>query len=116
MGVFSKPKPAAMCKCKLCRAEVAPSMFTAELEICMACTVVLNSHVQNFLIPHIDSIQKLANEANDPDAKIVYLRTLLDALYTYKVKYYDNDVDVLTTSVEDLIDHVIDCISYAREE
>lgn len=39
---------------------------------------------------------------------------MLDILYEYKVKYYDNDVDVLEQNIEGLIDSVVDCISEAK--
>lgn len=44
----------------------------------------------------------------------MYLKLMLDILYEYKVKYYDNDVDVLEQNIEGLIDSVVDCISEAK--
>lgn len=112
MALFSK-KAEELHECKLCGAKVAASNFVTDYEICNSCALLLDVEVQQ-LAKNISFLQEQANAAETPEKKISYLRLMLDNLYEYKVKYYDNEVDVLNQDVEELISEVVDCISFAR--
>lgn len=62
----------------------------------------------------LPELQKKANASQNADDRILYLRMILDFLYEYKIKYFDNEVDLIKQDINDLIDDVIDCISQAR--
>ncbi|QEY33841.1 hypothetical protein FL966_01600 [Caproiciproducens galactitolivorans] len=100
-------------ECKICGREVPHSRYMEEIGICDACGIILNCKVES-IQEEIGKCQNAANAASSPDERIKYLKLMLDILYEYKVKYYDNDVDVLEQNVEDLIDTVVDCISEAK--
>ena len=100
-------------ECKLCGREVADDLFIDEYEICYFCSSELSALVE--LMPgKLAEYQEAANNSSDPDEKVKYLSLMLNLLYEYKIKYYDNDVDVIEQNVDDLIGQVIDVISYAR--
>lgn len=99
--------------CKLCDHEVQDSFFSDEYGICLSCAVILEGKIKS-MQQAIPDYQKKANAADNPGDKILYLKLMLDMLYEYKIRYYDNDVDALEQDVEDLIDEVVDCIADAR--
>lgn len=102
-----------MSECKLCEREVPENIFDEHYEICHICLSKLNAKLE-MLKKVISEEQNSANSATTPAERILHLKIMLDYLYEYKVLYYDNGVDILTTNVEDMIDEVIDCISEAK--
>ena len=99
--------------CKICNNEFSDASFNREYEICLPCSMILESKVKA-MQDAISQYQEKANATSDPDKKILCFKCMLDYLYEYKVCYYDNEVDVLEQDVDDLIDSVIDCIADAR--
>ena len=102
-----------MNECKLCRREVTDELFVKDYGICYFCGSELNSLI-SILPEKISEYQASANASTDPNERIKYLSLMLDLLYEYKVKYVDNDVDVIEQDIDELIYSVIDAISYAR--
>ena len=102
-----------MYTCKLCDTSVPKDRFLQNFGICLGCANVLEAKVE-FLEEKIPELLDTANSSTDPDIKILYLKTVLGFLYDYKINYYDKDVDILTEDVEDMIDTIIEGISYAR--
>ncbi len=99
--------------CKICDRDVKSDFFNTDYGICLSCATILESKVKS-LQEVLPSYQEKANSADNANDKILYLKLMLDELYEYKIRYYDNDVDVLEQDIEDLIDTVIDCIADAR--
>lgn len=102
-----------MNECKLCGREVPDYLFMPEYELCYDCNSELAALV-GIMPEKIAEYQAAANAATEPEEKITNLTHMLDLLYTYKVKYRDNDVDVIEQDVDDLISSVINVISHAR--
>ena len=102
-----------MYTCKLCDTNVSKDRFLKNFGICLGCANVLEAKVE-FLEEKIPELLDTANSSTDPDIKILYLKTVLGFLYDYKINYYDKDVDILTEDVKDMIDTIIEGISYAR--
>lgn len=99
--------------CKLCDREVPDNRFVADYGICDACALILDSKIKT-MQQAIPEYQEKANSTKEPSEKILYLHSILDLLYEYKVLYADNDVNVIKQDVDDLIDQIIDCISKVR--
>lgn len=102
-----------MNECKLCHQHVADALFMDDFGICFSCGSLMETKVK-FFEEKIPDLLSRANAESNPEIKIMYLKLVLDFLYDYKINYYDNDVDVLTENIEDMIDTIIDGISYAR--
>ena len=99
--------------CKICNNEFSDASFNREYAICLSCGMILESKVK-VMQDAISQLQEDANATDNPSTKIMFLKMMLDYLYEYKIRYYDNEVDVLEQDVEVLIDNVIDCIADAR--
>lgn len=100
--------------CKLCGLPLSSGNFSNDIGLCDGCLINTNSFLKNYFNPSMDKYQALADKEIDPDDKVSYLRDLLDVLYAYKVKYYDNDVDFIDQDIDDLIDSIVDSISKVR--
>ena len=111
MSLFNKNQPSY--ECKLCYNSFSSDHYVFEYNICVGCFSIMQSKVST-LLEFLPELQEKANNAIDADEKIVYLKSMLELLYEYKILYFDNDVDVIEQNVSDLIDEVIDCISEAR--
>jgi len=111
MGLFSRNASEDVILCKLCDKKAVTDM--TDYGICNGCALVLDVDVKT-LKEQTETLSAKANAATDSGEKIIYLKALLDMLYQYKIKYYDNGVDVLGQDIEEMIDEVIDCISEAK--
>lgn len=102
-----------MYTCKICDKDYSSEHFLKNHGVCVLCASSLEAKTK-VLEELIPEILGKANNATDPDSKIMYLKTILDFLYEYKVSYYDKGVNILTEDIEDMIDTIIEGISYAR--
>lgn len=112
MGFF-KSSPPPTFECKLCNRHFSADSFCKDLGICKICLQILDIDFKHFQ-EGIAREQAAANSSKDPESRILHLRNMLDYIYEFKIKYYDNDVDILSQDIYDLINEVVDCISYAR--
>ena len=99
--------------CKLCRKDIQSDFFNSDTGLCDACQIIAFSNVKT-IMSTLPELQKKANSSKNADDRILYLRAILDLLYEYKIKYSDNEVDLIKQDIDDLIDDVVDCISQAR--
>ena len=112
MGFFSKSRDTSTEKCALCDRELRTSEEKV-VGLSVAHALILDSDL-TLAKNVIDEYQPKANAEQDPDKKILYLKTILDQLYKIQVKYYENGIKPLKDDIDDLIDQIIYCISTAR--
>ncbi|MBP1737089.1 MAG: hypothetical protein H6Q60_970 [Oscillospiraceae bacterium] len=103
-----------VCDCKLCGVPLSSDNFSNDLGLCDGCLIQTKSFLKNYYLPGVEKYRKLAEEETNIEDQISYLRDLLDVLYTYKVRYYDQEIDFLDQDIDDLIDDLVDQISRAR--
>lgn len=112
MGLFST----RTFECQLCGKNVNKEYFDDTYKLCYYCLMKMNNDIER-LQRSIAKFQELANSSKNADEKIIYLTSILDDLYEYKVKYDDNGIeDGLSADVKDLIDTVIEHIANAKLE
>lgn len=116
MGLFAKKQTPTgpTYECKLCGHSFSENAFDKEQGICRVCAVTADSFISDFLMPVMKASLESAREEPNPDSKVVYFRSLLDALYEYKVKYHDNGINLIEQDVDELIDRVLDLVSRVR--
>lgn len=116
MGLFAKKQLPSepTYECKLCGHSFMENAFDKTQGICRVCAVTADSFVSDFLMPVMKASLESARAEENPDSKVVFFRSLLDALFEYKVKYHDNGIDLIEQDVDELIDRVLDLVSRVR--
>lgn len=117
MGLFSKTPPktnSEMYECKACPREVPADLYVPEYEMCRFCVSEALAFLNVKMGTTLTELEASANAETNPEKKIEHLTSILNILYEYKIKYADNDIDLVKMDIDDLIDEIIDAISRAR--
>lgn len=117
MGLFSKTPVktnSEMFECKACPREVPADLYVPEYEMRRFCVSEATAFLNVKMGTTLTELEASANAETNPDNKIRYLRSILDILYEYKIKYADNEVDLIKMDIDELIDQIVDAISRVR--
>lgn len=99
---------ATVTQCKICGTSLVTEE-EQELGICSAHALILESDI-NGLSYAINKLQPLINNSRTTKEKLPYVKTLLEFLYEFKIKYINNDVEPLDQDIDDLIMNVLEAI------
>ena len=112
MGIFSNKENLLGEKCALCDC-ILRTTEEKTVGLCVRHALIMDSDLR-LAKNVIDEYQPKANAEQNPDKKVLYLKTILDQLYKIQIKYYENGIKPLNENIDDLIDQIIHCISTAR--
>ena len=117
MGLFSKKSAPAQEQeyfiCKYCGRMFTKENFIEDRGLCSSCAIIYQSF-EDALFQSMDINLKKAEEAAEPNDKIMYYKLILNYLYEYKNLYHDKGVQFLKKDVNSLIDEILDKISRTR--
>lgn len=114
MGLFSKQ--GKLNECLKCGNDVVDEFFVEDLHMCRACVIEATSFMEASFFPGMSRAQEKANAEQSADGKLVYLTSMLDYIYEYKIKYEDNGIKMLEQDSVDIIEQIVDHISHARDD